>query len=228
MIQVRRLHPWRVSRERAVEIQKNLRSHICLDKARGPIRCVAGADVASSKRTDAVWAGVAVLRYPELEVLEERWVRGESHFPYVPGLLSFREIPALLQVMEDLQTDPDVILCDGQGIAHPRGFGLACHLGLVLEKPTIGCAKSRLVGQFSEVGTDKGSHAELWHEKQVIGAVARTRSGVKPLFVSPGHRMTLDASLKVVFGCCKKYRVPEPIRLAHALVNKARQRDEPG
>jgi deoxyribonuclease V len=227
MMQVRKLHPWRVSRERAIEIQMILKSQIRLEKPRGPIRYVAGADVASSKRTDAVWAGVAVLSYPELEVLEEKWVKGESYFPYVPGLLSFREIPVLLQVMEQLETDPDVILCDGQGIAHPRGFGLACHLGLVVEKPSIGCAKSRLVGQFSEVGEDKGCYADLWHEKRVIGAVARTRSGVKPMFVSPGHRVTLEASLRVVFGCCKKYRVPEPIRLAHALVSGARKREEP-
>jgi deoxyribonuclease V len=228
MIQVRRLHPWRVSQEQAVEIQKSLRSRVRVEKPCSPLRYVAGADAASSKRTDRVWAGVAVLRYPELEVLEERWLQGKSRFSYVPGLLSFREIPLLLKVMEQLQTEPDVILCDGQGIAHPRGFGLACHLGLVVEKPTIGCAKSRLVGKFSEVGAVKGSYADLWHEKQVVGAVARTRSGVKPLFVSPGHRMTLEASLKIVFGCCKKYRVPEPIRRAHALVNKARQRDEPG
>jgi deoxyribonuclease V len=184
--------------------------------------------VASSKITDAVWGGVVVLRYPELEVLEEKCVKGKSHFPYEPGLLSFKETPILLQAMEHLKTEPDVILCDGQGIAHPRGFGLACHLGLVLEKPTIGCAKSRLLGEFSEVREGKGSYTELWHEKQVIGAVARTRSGVKPMFVSPGHKVTLEGSLRIVFGCCKKYRVPEPIRLAHALVNKARQGEEPG
>jgi deoxyribonuclease V len=130
--------------------------------------------------------------------------------------------------MEHLRTDPDVILCDGQGIAHPRGFGIACHLGLVVEKPTIGCAKSRLLGHFSEVGEGKGSYTDLWHEKQVIGAVVRTRSGVKPMFISPGHKVTLEVSLRIVFGCCKKYRVPEPIRLAHALVNKARQEGEPG
>jgi deoxyribonuclease V len=228
MIQVRRLHPWRVSRERAIAIQEILKSQVHLEKPRGPIRYVAGADVAFSKITDAVWAGVVVLRYPQLEVLEEKCVKGKSHFPYVPGLLSFREVPVLLQAMEHLRTDPDVILCDGQGIAHPRGFGIACHLGLVVEKPTIGCAKSRLLGHFSEVGEGKGSYTDLWHEKQVIGAVARTRSGVKPMFVSPGHKVTLEASLRIVFGCCKKYRVPEPIRLAHALVNKARQEGEPG
>jgi deoxyribonuclease V len=129
--------------------------------------------------------------------------------------------------MAKLETDPDVILCDGQGVAHPRGFGLACHLGLMVEKPTVGCAKSRLVGQSSEVGEAKGCYADLWHEKRVIGAVVRTRSGVKPMFVSPGHRMTLEASLRVVFACCKKYRAPEPIRLAHALVNRARKQEEP-
>ncbi|MEJ2725406.1 MAG: deoxyribonuclease V [Deltaproteobacteria bacterium] len=226
MIQVKRLHSWRVSRERAIEIQMMLRSQIRLEKLPGPVRYVAGVDAASSKGEETLWGGVVVLNYPELEVLEEKCIKAETPFPYVPGLLSFREIPVLLQVMEMLETDPDVILCDGQGIAHPRGFGLACHMGLLVEKPTIGCAKSRLLGEFSEVGEGKGCYSELWHEKRVIGAVARTRSGVKPLFVSPGHRVTLEESLRVVFTCCKKYRVPEPIRLAHALVNGARERED--
>lgn len=227
MIRVTDLHPWRVSTQKAIEIQSRLRSQIRLEKLSGPIRYVAGVDVASSKRTNAVWAGVAVLSYPDLVAVEERWFHGKSDFPYVPGLLSFREIPALLKALERLETDPDVILCDAQGIAHPRGFGLASHLGLVVDKPTVGCAKSRLVGDFSEVGKEKGLYAYLWYENRIVGAVARTRSGVKPVFVSPGHRLSLEDSLRVVFSCCKKYRVPEPIRSAHALVNRVRKREEP-
>ena len=137
------------------------------------------------KKTDRVWAGVVVLEYPRLIKLEERWVHGRSRFPYIPGLLSFREIPHLLEALKRLETDPDLILCDGQGIAHPRGLGLASHLGLLLNKPTIGCAKSRLIGEHSEVGQEKGNYALLRHGKRVIGAVLRTREGVNPLFISP-------------------------------------------
>lgn len=227
MIRVRDLHPWRVSSRKAIEIQSRLRAQVRIERLPVMIRYVAGVDVASSKRTDAVWAGVAVFSCPELVAVEERWFHGESDFPYVPGLLSFREIPVLLKALECLETDPDVILCDAQGIAHPRGFGLASHLGLVVDKPTVGCAKSRLVGDFSEVGGEKGRYAYLWYENRIVGAAARTRSGVKPVFVSPGHRVSLEDSLRVVFGCCKKYRVPEPIRSAHALVNRVRKREEP-
>jgi deoxyribonuclease V len=167
-----------------------------------------------------------VFSFPELLKIEEKWIQDKVRFPYIPGLLSFREIPVLLEALKRLKTDPELIICDGQGIAHPRGLGLASHLGLLVDRATIGCAKSRLVGEFSEVKEEKGSYAPLWYKEQMVGAVVRTRRGVKPLFISPGNRITLDESVKIVLECCGKYRVPEPTRQAHLLVSGLRSRQE--
>jgi len=185
-MKTRSLHPWDVSYREAVEIQKALRPQLVFKEFRSKIVFVAGADVSCSKKTDRLWAGVIVLRYPGFEKVEERWVEETSTFPYVPGLLSFREIPPLLKAFQRIAHEPDLIFCDGQGIAHPRGMGLASHLGLLLERPTIGCAKSRLVGEFAEVGQERGDFSPLLYKGKKTGAVVRTRSGVKPLFVSPG------------------------------------------
>ena len=227
-MRIRHLHPWNVSTVEALEIQRRLGSLIDLKGLSRPIRYVAGTDVSCSRKSDLIWAGVVVFSFPELERVEERWVRDRESFPYVPGLLSFREIPAMIRAMERLEVDPDLVLCDGQGIAHPRGIGLASHLGLFLDKPTIGCAKSRLIGESSEVGIEKGDYSDLRHKGRVIGAVLRTRRGVKPLFISPGNLITLEESLKIVLECCSRYRIPEPIRQAHLLVNACRQREEKG
>jgi deoxyribonuclease V len=167
-----------------------------------------------------------VFSFPELLKIEEKWIQDKVRFPYIPGLLSFREIPVLLEALKRLKTDPELIICDGQGIAHPRGLGLASHLGLFVDRATIGCAKSRLVGEFSGVKEEKGSYAPLWYKEQMVGAVVRTRRGVKPLFISPGNRITLDESVKIVLACCGKYRVPEPTRQAHLLVSGLRRRQE--
>ena len=187
-----------------------------------PVRHVAGTDVSASRGTDRVWAGAVVSSYPDLHVLEEAWTEGKSSFPYIPGILSFREIPVLLDALNHLKIWPDVILCDGQGTAHPRRMGLASHLGVLLDWPTIGCAKSRLVGEFSDMAHRKGSFSLLCHKDEVIGAAARTRAGVKPVFVSPGNRITLEKSLEIVFRCSPKYRIPEPLRRAHNLVTRLR------
>jgi deoxyribonuclease V len=192
------------------------------------VRYVAGVDVSSSRRSNSIWAGVVVFRYPRLEQVEARWRRGTTTFPYIPGLLSFRELPLLLETVRQVESDPDVILCDGQGIAHPRGLGLASHLGLWLDRATVGCAKSRLIGAYTRLGEHKGSSAPLLDKGEVIGAAARTRSGVKPLFISPGHRMDLTSALRLAFDCTVKYRIPEPIRQAHLLVNRARNAAEGG
>lgn len=219
---IKELHPWNVSPKEAVEIQKQLQPQVTLKNRLKRLRFIAGTDVASSRTDDTLWAGVVVLQYPELEPVEQRWARGKTSFPYIPGLLSFREIPILVAALKKLKTIPDLILCDGQGIAHPRGLGLATHLGLLVNSPTIGCAKSRLVGSFSELGKDKGKSAELVYAGRVIGAVARTREKVKPIFVSPGNNITLKQSLRIVYQCCPSYRVPEPIRMAHFLVTRLR------
>jgi deoxyribonuclease V len=195
-----------------------------LTKLPGPIRCVAGGDVSFSRKSGRIWAGVVVLSFPDLTKIEEKWIQDKVEFPYIPGLLSFREVPILLEALRRLGSDPDLIICDGQGVAHPRGLGLASHLGLHVNRATIGCAKSRLVGEFSEVKKEKGSHTPLWYKEQMVGAVVRTRRGVKPLFISPGNRITLDESVKIVLECCGKYRMPEPTRQAHLLVSSLRRR----
>ena len=220
---IRQLHPWDVSVPKAVEIQKKLEPILDLRPLPKKVKTVAGVDVSTSKKTDRLWAGVTVFEYPQLIKVEEKWVDGTARFPYVPGFLSFREIPPLLEALGRLETEPDLILCDGQGIAHPRGLGLASHLGLVLNKPTIGCAKSRLIGEFSGVGGEKGDYSRLLYKNRIIGAVLRTRKGVKPLFVSPGNKIDLEDSLKIVLGCAVRYRMPEPTREAHLLVNRIRK-----
>ena len=225
-MKIKHLHGWDVSSQEAIRIQKKLRSRLELAKSPGPIERVAGTDVSFSRKSGRIWAGVVVFSYPELCRMEEQWIRDRASFPYIPGLLSFRELPVLLKALERVKTDPQLILCDGQGIAHPRGLGLASHLGLLVDKPTIGCAKSRLVGEFSEVGEKKGSYAPLWYKERVVGAVVRTRLRVRPLFISPGNGISLDDSVKIVLKCCGKYRLPEPTRQAHLLVSGLRRRQE--
>ncbi len=222
-MKTRNLHPWDVTTAEAIAIQERLRPLLKSGTPPRSVRYVAGVDVASSMQSGSIWAGVVVLRYPELEHVEAKWRQGTTTFPYIPGLLSFRELPLLLETLRRVEFDPDVILCDGQGIAHPRGLGLASHLGLWLDKATVGCAKSRLIGEFAGLGEHKGDSAPLLYKGEVIGAAARTRSGVKPLFISPGHRTNLASALQLALDCTVKYRVPEPIRQAHLLVNRARK-----
>jgi deoxyribonuclease V len=222
-MKIRQLHPWDVSSQEAIEIQKRLRARLDLRSLSGTVKYVAGTDVSSSKKPGHIWAGAVVFSYPQIVKLEEKWISGKTSFPYIPGLLSFREIPVLLEAIKRLEIEPDLVFCDGQGTAHPRGLGLASHLGLLLDKPTIGCAKKRLVGDFSEVGEKKGDYTLLRYEGRVIGAVVRTRTGVKPLFVSPGNKITLKESLTMVLGCCARYRIPEPTRQSHLLVSGLRR-----
>ena len=219
------LHPWDVSSHEAIEIQKALSPQLIFMKLSGKIRHVAGIDVSCSKKSDTLWAGVVVLSYPDLDKVEEKWTKGIANFPYIPGLLSFREIPVVLESLKMIESDPDLIFCDGQGIAHPRGLGLASHLGLLIEKPTIGCAKKRLVGEFSEVGQQRGDYSMLFYKDREVGAVVKTRSGVKPLFVSPGNRLTIRDAIRMVLSCGGRYRIPEPVRQAHILVNRIRKRE---
>jgi deoxyribonuclease V len=221
-----RLHPWNVSPREAIEIQNRLSQRIQITPLdESTVHSVAGADTCMSRKIGALWAGVVVLSYPGLEKIEEKWITGKANFPYVPGLLSFREIPALIKAFQSLKSTPDLVICDGQGIAHPRRLGLASHLGLVLDIATIGCAKSRLVGEFSKVGPSRGDFSPLLHGGEVVGAVLRTRSEVRPTFVSPGHKITLEESIKIVLGCCTKYRLPEPTRQAHLLVNRMKKQE---
>jgi len=218
------LHPWGVTYKEAVKIQKDLKDKVSLKKIDKRIKYVAGLDVSYAKESNIMWAGFVVLDFPSLNKAEERWSQKKVSFPYIPGLLSFREIPALIDVLRKMEIEPDLIFCDGQGIAHPRGLGLASHLGILLNKSTIGCAKSPLVGTYSQVGESKGNYAYLIHQNRIIGAVVRTRSKVKPIFVSPGYGVMLNDCVTFVLETCSKYRIPEPTRQAHLLVNSVRSR----
>jgi deoxyribonuclease V len=220
------LHPWDVTPREAMEIQEALRPRVQITRLCAPLQAVAGVDVAFSRRSDTAWAGVVVLRYPDLKCLEERWVKGRIRFPYIPGLLSFREIPLILKALERLKLEPDLFFCDGQGVAHPRGLGLASHLGLLLGKPTIGCAKSRLVGITALLNAGRGGHSPLVYQGRVLGAAVRTRTGVQPVYVSAGHRITLEESVDLVLSCSRRYRVPEPTRQPHLLVSALRRKEE--
>ena len=184
---------------------------------------IAAADAAFSG--DRVFAVASLLSYPGLVLLEEAAVSAEADFPYVPGYLTFREGPSIIRAIRQLKRKPDVLLVDGQGIAHPRRMGIAAHVGVLLDIPTIGCAKSRLVGEHEEPGVKKGCWSPLLYKKETVGAVLRTRDSVRPVFVSPGHRIDLEDSLKIVLACTQSFRIPEPLRRADFL-SKKRKRDE--
>ena len=190
------------------------------------VEYVAGADV--STEGDLAYATVAVLSFPELSVVEVQGFEAPLEFPYVPGLLSFREIPSVAGALRKVETPVDAVIFDAQGLAHPRRMGLASHLGLFLDVPSIGCAKSRLIGDFEEPGREKGSSTDLTHRGEVIGAVLRTRDGVSPVFVSVGNNIDLGSAVELVLACCTKYRLPETTRQAHDTANRLRRGEEPG
>ena len=217
------LHSWDLNPQEAIALQKQLAGRVLLENALPEsLNTVAGVDVSYKKWGRLFHAAVVVLDYQSLTVLETVTAKGACSFPYVPGLLSFRELPILLQAFTRLATVPDVILADAQGVAHPRRLGLACHLGLWLDLPTIGCAKSRLCGAHEEPGSEKGCWMPLLDDGEEIGRVVRTRARVKPLYISPGHKVGFDAALEIVLQCSRGYRLPEPTRQAHLLSNKLR------
>lgn len=209
------LHDWNVNPAEARAIQSRLAQHVTRQgSVINPFR-IAGVDMSSHPTRAVARGAVVVLSYPELAVVEVEVAEGRILFPYVPGLLSFRESPLIVAACEKLVNAPHLIMVDGQGIAHPRRFGLASHLGLLLDLPTVGCAKSVLCGRHEPVGEEKGSHAELVDGGEVIGAVLRTKPGVRPLCVSVGHKIDLASALQWVVECCRGHRLPEPTRLAH-------------
>ena len=214
---------WNLAPRAAMREQERLRERVILADQFGPIRYVAGADLAFDPATDAAVAGVIVYRFPELIEVERRRARRKLRFPYVPGLLSFREGPALLAAFARLRTEPDLILIDGHGRAHPRLFGIASHLGVLLDKPAIGCAKSLLVGEHREPGRKAGSTASLWFKGERVGEVLRTRDGVKPIYVTAGHRVALDSAVEFVKQCCDGFRIPQPTREADHYVRDLRR-----
>ena len=209
-------HAWDVTPAEAVEVQRRLAPRVVREGEPRDVRFVAGTDISVGSGGVPARAAVVVLRWPELTPVEQSVIEIEVRFPYVPGLLSFREIPALLPAFGRLRTTPDLIVVDGQGIAHPRRLGLAAHLGLVLDLPTVGCAKSRLTGRpAGELGEARGERVALHDRGETVGYVLRTRAGTSPVYVSVGHRISLEAAASWVLALAPRYRLPEPTRLAH-------------
>ncbi len=213
-------HPWKVTPSEARAIQQRLAAQVETADRLDPVQCVAGVDVGFEAEGRITRAAVAVLHFPSLRPAEQAIARLPTGFPYVPGLLSFREIPAVLAALEKLSRLPDLLLCDGQGLAHPRRFGIACHLGVLTGLPAIGVAKSRLVGTHEPVPEDKGAWVPLIDGKERIGAVLRTRARVTPLYVSGGHRISLETAIEYVLRCTTRYRLPETTRAAHRLASE--------
>jgi deoxyribonuclease V len=212
---------WPTTVAEARKVQARLAKRVRLASDRRPVRLVAAVDAAFSETR--VYAAACLFSFPGLEPLEEAAIVAALRFPYVPGFLSFREGAALVKAVRRLSLKPDLILVDGQGIAHPRRIGIASHLGVVLDLPTTGCAKSRLVGEAAEPGEKAGQWTPLRYQGRVVGAVVRTRDGVRPLFVSPGHRIGLARSIRLVLACTRGFRIPEPLRRADALSKKLRR-----
>lgn len=218
------LHSWNLTPTEAVALQRQLAS--CIDGKTSFDGCelIAGADVSYNRFSPIVYAAVVVLRTGDWTIVEKAHAVGRSSFPYVPGLLSFREGPIVLEAFSKLKCRPDAVMFDGQGLAHPRRFGLACHVGLWLGLPSLGCAKSRLTGVHREPGLRRGCQTALRDGAEIIGSVVRTKANVKPLYVSMGHRLDLPSAVRLVLRCCRGYRLPEPTRQAHLDVNELRRR----
>ena len=224
---MKKLHSWNLSYSEARDCQRNLASKVRFTPLKGAPKLVGGIDCAFSRDGGKIIAAVVVLKKPDLALVETTNAVRKITFPYIPGLLSFREAPVCIAAVEKLRSRPDVFIIDGQGIAHPRRLGLAAHLGLFFDRPTIGCAKSRLVGIYEEPEQQKGAYTLLKDRKpkpsrqyETIGAVLRTRTDVKPVFVSVGNKCLLKDAIEITLGCAVKYRLPEPTRLAHQLVSK--------
>jgi len=219
-VEVKKLHSWQVNTVEALVMQRRLAGHVSrMGKVESP-RFIGGLDISVNRILGKAVGAAVVLDYPSMNLVEVKTAEGELKYPYIPGLLSFREAPLMLAVCEQLTITPDVFIVDGQGIAHPRRLGLASHLGMFLDVPTIGCAKSRLCGKHEEPGLAVGSFAELTDDGEVIGQVLRTRRGIKPVYISIGNNIDLKSAVKMVLACCAGYRLPEPVRIAHSVAGE--------
>jgi deoxyribonuclease V len=207
------LHPWDVSPAEAMAIQQRLRDKASQEISFAQVRTVAGVDV--SVKDDIAKAAVVVLDYPNLTPLDQSTAEQSVQFPYIPGLLAFREGPVVLRALEKLVTEPDLFIFDAQGLAHPRRMGLATHMGLIIDRPSIGCAKSRLCGTHHQPGPKRGAYTHLHDGNEIIGAVVRSRSEGQPVYVSIGHKINLKTAIDYILNCCKGYRLPETTRWAH-------------
>lgn len=226
-MKIKPLHSWDVSPREAIQIQHRLATKIKIRHRLQEPKTIAGADISFARNSSKAFAGAVLLEFPSLQVIGEFVHEGEIKFPYVPGLLSFREAPILLELFKTINPAPDLIFLDGQGLAHPRRLGLASHLGLFLDRPTVGCAKSRLIGTYTEPENAKGSCSDLVDDdNQVLGAVVRTRDGCKPIFVSVGHLIDLHHAVRWTLQCTTRYRIPEPTRQAHNLVTNFKRKEK--
>jgi deoxyribonuclease V len=219
-MEVRALHRWDLPPAEAIAVQQGLRGQVVTRNELGQIRTVAGVDISTAR--ERAHAAIVVLRFPELEPLEAAEADLPLTFPYIPGLLAFREAPAILAAVQVLHIEPDLFMLDGQGLAHPRRMGIASHVGVILDKPSIGCAKSLLCGRCGQVGAAVGEQAEIVDKGEVIGAAVRTREGTQPVYVSIGHKVDLPTAISYVLRCCSSYRIPEPTRCAHCVAGGAK------
>ncbi|HIH86173.1 MAG TPA: deoxyribonuclease V [Methanoculleus sp.] len=222
-MEIRETHPFDLTPAEAIRLQERLRAQIHLSGDIHDVSFVAGADASYTKGSDVIHAVVVVLRYPDLTVVERVSVSVVTGFPYIPGLLAFREGPALIEAFRRVRSEPDVIFFDGHGIAHPRGIGIASHMGLLLDRPSIGVAKSLLTGSAAKPGFMRGSMTPVLRDGETIGMAVRTKEGTKPVYVSVGHRISLEAAVDLVLATTRGYRLPEPTRQAHLLSNAVRK-----
>ena len=222
-MKIQETHSFDLTPAEAVRLQEVLRAQVRLSGDTGEISLVAGADASYTKGSDEIYAVAVALRYPDLTVVERVSARTTTSFPYIPGLLTFREGPALVEAFSRLQSEPDVIFFDGQGIAHPRGLGIASHMGILLDRPTIGVAKSLLMGTVEDPGVTRGSTSPMLHDGETIGMAVRTKDRTKPVYISVGHRIDLSRAVDLVLATARGYRLPEPTRQAHLFANVVRR-----
>lgn len=223
MSDMQRPNTWNVSPEEARNLQLELRKQIQIEPLPTAVRLIAGADISFNKYESTVYAGIIILDIDSLQPVAHSLTISEAHFPYIPGLLSFREIPSLLKAWEQLAIKPDVVMVDGHGIAHPRRLGIAAHFGLATNTASLGVAKKKLYGKYEEPATTAGNYTDLKQGDEILGYVYRTKKNVKPVFISPGHKISLQDALHLTSRCTGKYRLPEPTRQAHLLVNRLRR-----
>lgn len=217
------MEDWKLSPEEAIERQKELRGLTRLHPLTRPIQTIGGADIAYDQSSDSIYAGIVILDYESMEVLLCCAVEDRMQFPYIPGLLSFREIPAIMKAWNNLPYQPDVLMMDGHGIAHPRRVGVATHFGILTGCPTLGCGKTHLLGEYAALDIKKGSASALLDQGETIGHVVRTRENVKQVWISPGYGMSMEQSVEIALHCAREYRIPEPTRQADLLVNAIRR-----
>lgn len=219
-MQIQELHPWPKTEEEALSIQQTLRVHAIQKPLPPDCKLVAGVDTAYDPHQNLTFAAAAVFSLPDMKKVDSARASKTAEFPYIPGLHAFREGPVLLKAIRRLTVTPDVIIFTGHGIAHPRMFGLASHLGVILDCPTIGCARKRLAGQFDPIGEEQGGSADLILRNKPVGLVYRSREKVKPIFISPGHLCTISDAVRIIIECLRGYRLPEPLRYAHRMANR--------